>query len=482
MANLSNINGKFVVEQTTGYVGIGDTDPDYLLHIASADAVNGTRLAIENTNGSGKIYGLISDNTGVFTLRDVTATTDRLTISSGGDATFAGKVSLPDNKYLSWTGSNTRMIGNSDYLIFQVAASDKMAILSGGNVGIGTTSPDEILHLYNASAGDTALKIETTSGGDPTIYMTSQAASRQGIISFQDNDINAGRIIYEHATDIMTFYTGGTGASHLELTLQETAGAVFRTKVGIGTGDPYSILEVTAPATKTNLGTVSNQTITCSGGGGVNEYNQIGFGYTAGDFSPGVIGYVTTNGAVSTLGALVFALRDSTTAIAPTERMRITSGGDVYIGHQSTNPTSGFSVLETSGGANIQIDHLTGTSTGHSFAVFRYNQSEIGSITQNGTSATLFNTSSDYRLKEDLKDFEGLDMVSKIPVYDFKWKSEESRSYGVIAHELQEVLPDAVSGEKDAEENQMVDYSKIVPLLVKSIQELKAEIDILKNK
>ena len=338
------------------------------------------------------------------------------------------------------------------------------------------------MHLYNASAGDTALKIETTSGGDPTIYMTSQAASRQGIISFQDNDINAGRIIYEHATDIMTFYTGGTGASHLELTLQETAGAVFRTKVGIGTGDPYSILEVTAPATKTNLGTVSNQTITCSGGGGVNEYNQIGFGYTAGDFSPGVIGYVTTNGAVSTLGALVFALRDSTTAIAPTERMRITSGGDVYIGHQSTNPTSGFSVLETSGGANIQIDHLTGTSTGHSFAVFRYNQSEIGSITQNGTSATLFNTSSDYRLKEDLKDFEGLDMVSKIPVYDFKWKSEESRSYGVIAHELQEVLPDAVSGEKDAEENQMVDYSKIVPLLVKSIQELKAEIDILKNK
>ena len=137
MANLSNINGKFVVEQTTGYVGIGDTDPDYLLHIASADAVNGTRLAIENTNGSGKIYGLISDNTGVFTLRDVTATTDRLTISSGGDATFAGKVSLPDNKYLSWTGSNTRMIGNSDYLIFQVAASDKMTILSGGNVGIG---------------------------------------------------------------------------------------------------------------------------------------------------------------------------------------------------------------------------------------------------------------------------------------------------------------------------------------------------------
>jgi len=51
-----------------------------------------------------------------------------------------------------------------------------------------------------------------------------------------------------------------------------------------------------------------------------------------------------------------------------------------------------------------------------------------------------------------------------------------------MAHELQEVLPDAVVGEKDAENMQGVDYSKIVPLLIKSIQELKAEIDILKAK
>ena len=51
-----------------------------------------------------------------------------------------------------------------------------------------------------------------------------------------------------------------------------------------------------------------------------------------------------------------------------------------------------------------------------------------------------------------------------------------------MAHELQKVLPQAVNGEKDAEEMQSVDYSKIVPLLVKSIQELKAEIELLKNK
>ncbi len=104
----------------------------------------------------------------------------------------------------------------------------------------------------------------------------------------------------------------------------------------------------------------------------------------------------------------------------------------------------------------------------------------VGNITMSQSSVT-YSTTSDYRLKEDLQDFKGLDMVSKIPVYDFKWKTDESRSYGVMAHELQEVLPDAVSGEKDAEEMQGVDYSKIVPLLVKSIQELKAEVDLLKS-
>ena len=67
-------------------------------------------------------------------------------------------------------------------------------------------------------------------------------------------------------------------------------------------------------------------------------------------------------------------------------------------------------------------------------------------------------------------------------MYDYKWKSADERTYGVVAHELQEVLPQAVDGNKDDEQMQGVDYSKIVPILVKSIQELKAEIELLKSK
>ena len=89
MANLSNINGKFVVEQTTGYVGIGITDPSQLLHLQStADTI----LKIDNiTSGTGKSYLLQSTTAGSFVIRDEDASSNRLLIDTSGNATFAGK-------------------------------------------------------------------------------------------------------------------------------------------------------------------------------------------------------------------------------------------------------------------------------------------------------------------------------------------------------------------------------------------------------
>ena len=122
---------------------------------------------------------------------------------------------------------------------------------------------------------------------------------------------------------------------------------------------------------------------------------------------------------------------------------------------------------------------------------FNYNSNEIGSIrVNNNNNNVAYNTSSDYRLKEDLKEFKALDTVCKIKVYNYTWKDDPSdfRDQGILAHELDELIPQAVSGEKDALDKdnnilpQSVDYSKIVPHLVQSIQELKAEIEILKNK
>jgi hypothetical protein len=172
------------------------------------------------------------------------------------------------------------------------------------------------------------------------------------------------------------------------------------------------------------------------------------------------------------------------------ERMRITHDNNVLFNTTSTGTTNSSSFIFRSGtGAYsgvMVINHATTNNTGAGFIDCYYNTNYIGGIQQNGTSNVSFSTSSDYRLKEDLKDFNGLNLISNLKVYDFKWKTENSRMYGVIAHELQEIIPYTVSGNKDEiKENgkikvQVVDYSKLVPVLVKAIQEQQSQIEILK--
>ena len=131
-------------------------------------------------------------------------------------------------------------------------------------------------------------------------------------------------------------------------------------------------------------------------------------------------------------------------------RMRITSGGDVLVGNTvALNAQRGFAgriLLRCSYKIQIMLNVEFKKVALTYIAVFITLTIRSNRFYNTKSTGVSYNTSSDYRLKEDLQDFAGLDMVSKIPVYDFKWKTDESRSYGVMAHELQEVLPQAVSG------------------------------------
>jgi hypothetical protein len=156
-----------------------------------------------------------------------------------------------------------------------------------------------------------------------------------------------------------------------------------------------------------------------------------------------------------------------------TERMRITSGGAIQMSNNATT----FSIGSIAGVQRIQY------GTGGFTTEFAFLQPNDG-YTPIGASA--FNTRSDYRLKEDLQDFDALDLIKNIKVYDFKWKENEERNYGFMAHELQEVVPYVVSGTKDGmfedePQFQGMDASKLVPILFKAIQEQQAQIDSLKN-
>ena len=131
-------------------------------------------------------------------------------------------------------------------------------------------------------------------------------------------------------------------------------------------------------------------------------------------------------------------------------------------------------------------------STSATMVQFRTSSSNnVGRIVSSGSSTTYL-TSSDYRMKKNFKDFDGINLVDQMSVYDFNWKvaydSDQSQSYGVKAHELKEILPQAVWGEKDAVNEdgsvdpQGVDYSQLVPVLVKAVQELSAKVKDLESK
>ena len=134
----------------------------------------------------------------------------------------------------------------------------------------------------------------------------------------------------------------------------------------------------------------------------------------------------------------------------------------------------------------IQSQNLT-TGTSNLILDVRSNgTSVIGEINATNT-ATQFNTSSDYRLKENVETLkDGLDRLNQLKPVQFTWTTDGSLSEGFIAHEVEDLFPDAVSGEKDAVDEkgdidpQQVDYGRITPLLVKAIQEQQEQIEELK--
>ena len=360
-----------------------------------------------------------------------------LTLASDSSATFAGNIILNNNtgelqskdaagvaaRILTMDNADTLILGNIttvDDIRFDVDTYGEaaMMILSSGKVGIGIISPEEKLMVAGQLASTGSNVTSSTAGTNRAIMDLSSGGARMG------------------------HFRGTTAAGNGYLGLYT---------------DSAERMKINAAGNVTIL----NPTATNSRSIGITN-------------ASGTTGWTFGNGI--TASAHQFVIYDNTAGL---ERMRVTSVGNIHISGGSYATGSKAKMFEN----NTNTVDLKSSSSGTGLEYhqeFANPNSTVGSITTNA-SATAFNTTSDYRLKEDLQDFNGLDKVSKIKMYDFKWKTDENRSYGVMAHELQEVLPQAVSGEKDAEKMQQVDYSKIVPLLVKSIQELKAEVDLLKS-
>jgi hypothetical protein len=270
--------------------------------------------------------------------------------------------------------------------------------------------------------------------------------------------------------------------------------------VGIGTSSPSAKLDVSA-GTNLNLGITQLALDNYS-----NEGIGITFSRTSSDDDLMALGVVDTQklGMFSREG-IVFATGGGTNYSETTERMRITSSGNLLVG-TADQQTGASGKLSIAGGIDGVAGVFTNNSNGSAFTiqVFNYTTAtgggtgrfvrfasgstptQVGSISGDGTNTT-YSTSSDYRLKENIAPMTGaLATVAQLKPVTYTWKLNGSAGNGFIAHELQAVCPQAVIGEKDAvDENgniepQGIDTSFLVATLTAAIQEQQTIINDLK--
>jgi hypothetical protein len=169
------------------------------------------------------------------------------------------------------------------------------------------------------------------------------------------------------------------------------------------------------------------------------------------------------------------------------ERMRLDASGNLLVG-QTSNPAVGRIAATFAGNTTNGLELKDSTdTTGAAYIAFRDSGgSSVGSVTRGAGNTVAYNTSSDYRLKHDIAPMTGaLDKVAALKPVTYKWNADGSDGEGFIAHELAEVCPQAVSGEKDAmDENgnpkyQGIDTSFLVATLTAAIQEQQAIITAL---
>ena len=364
--------------------------------------------------------------------------------NTGGDV--AGKWNVQANSGAQVGGSAGSCFGIYSYN----ASAYRLWINASGNVGIGTTSPGASL---------------TVAGGRAQITGNTAPSSGTGLELFYDGT-GAGTLAFARGTGYIPNFMDGSQ-------LQFFTSSSERMRI---TSGGQVLIGQTAASGSTNgiyfrPGIESGFIVTSDV---ALQLSRLG---TTGDIQ-------TFFSGTTKLGKIAVNSSYFTFESANNGGITVTSSGDVVINSTSPSSSAKFNVFFSDNTNNGQIIRETTGNPSVGYLLFNSNGTQTGSIIRNASSnAVLYVTSSDYRLKEDLKEFNALELISKIKTYNFKWKDSEDRMNGVLAHELQEILPFAVSGKKDEVNKdgtikpQGVDYSMVVSTVVKSIQEIVDKYD-----
>jgi hypothetical protein len=366
-----------------------------------------------------------------------------------------------------WIGSDGSQLNvgtaQAQNLSFSTNAFTAMTIDTSQRVGIGTTSPATALNVQ-ASAGEI---VRATVSSNTGLYANIGADGNGGWFGS-----NADLRLLPSGTERARIDSSG------RLLVGTSSTSVISTAVFSGRSDAAASALVriqtsdTAPASGANLGMIA------FGTAGTSSVNSSAFIIAERD------GGTWTNNS-SMPGRLVFSVTGDGAA-SPTERMRIGSDGRVQIG--ATNALYSATLTTKSAGNPYNItSSRVGAGTGSlGHVVFETDTGAVGTIFTNGAS-TQYNTSSDYRLKENVTAVtEGITRLLQLNPRRFNFIADPDRTVdGFIAHEAQAIVPECVTGDKDAVDEdgnpvyQGIDQSKLVPLLTAALQEAIAKIEIL---
>ena len=360
-------------------------------------------------------------------------------------------------------------------LTFTETATQRMELTASGNLGLGVTpsawetTQNKAFNVgyntnYNGSLsynyGPNALSLATHA------YNTTTAATTGW--KYTGISVYAGLYQFSGSNGSHAWYTAPSGTAGNAITFTQ---AMTLTAAG----------DLVVGATSANLSSASR---------GVIEVNGTSTAYVGIDTGGTTRGTFYTNGSLVGLASLAtIPLTFGTTA--GTEYGRFDTSGNLLVGttdNSGTN-TQGLEVYIGGGGTRLYVGHASGTANGTQYAVFNYNATQIGSISQSGTTAVLYNVTSDYRLKNNPQSLTGAkDFVMALQPKKWQWWDGSGEGVGFIAHEFMEVAKYSGNGTKDAVDDEgkpimqsiQPSSSEVMANLVSLIQEQQAIIESLK--
>jgi len=423
------------VDSTNNRVGIGTTTPTATLNIQSSTDAS---IDIDATSGS------TQDAFIKF------GSTDNGTVYLGVD----------DSEQLFKINNATNL------------SSDNHFVINGsGNVGIGTSTPAEKLDIYRIGSGITtrfgkdSIFGELRVGGDSVGFTgTRTAGTADNAISgyYINNDINSGTSRFEY----LTLKTINTERMRID-----SSG-----NVGIGNTTMSSF---NSEANNLVVGTgAADEGITIYSGSSVGDHGSIFFadGTDVNAQRRGQIRYEQNNEVMS------FFTNTS-------ERMRIDVSGNVGI--NTTSPEAGsVQTISHPGSSKYGLNLDSSNTSGTQYHLqFKRGGTQAGYITSNTATTISVNNASDERLKENIQNSgSAIQDIKDMQVRQFDWKDniDTHRDFGFVAQELVNVVPEAVTqGTDELDDNGKpvrswgIDYSHIVPRLVKVCQEQQTKIEEL---